>query len=85
MLKTLFYPWKKDEMDTTNMALDDKIKVFGMNIVSRFVGAIVRSITIFCGLGAIASGFMAGSLASLAFILLPAISIFLFFNSIFLK
>lgn len=83
--KTLFYPWKKDEMDTTNMALDDKMRAFGMNLVSRFVGFIIRSITIICGLGAITLSFIAGSFASLLFILLPAISIFLLFNSIFIK
>lgn len=72
-------------MDTTNMALDDQLRVFSMNLVSRFVGFCMRSLVIFFGMASISVGFVVGSLASLIFILLPAISIFLIFNSIFVK
>jgi len=80
LLKTLFDPWKKDEIDTTNMAMDDIIKVWFMNLISRVVGASVRSITIMVGLGAIAGVFIGSVLFFIGFILLPVLVVFLIIN-----
>ena len=77
LLKTLLQPWKKDEIDTTNMALDDKIRVWMMNLVSRLVGAIVRGGTIVIGLGAIIGTIITAILLLIGFILLPFIAIWL--------
>lgn len=82
MFRTLFDYWKKDEINTTNMALDDKIRVLMMNLVSRFVGAAVRSITIMVGLVIISGTILLTTLALCGFILLPFISIFLIINSL---
>ncbi len=64
------------------MALDDKIRVLMMNLVSRFVGAAVRSITIMVGLVIISGTILLTTLALCGFILLPFISIFLIINSL---
>jgi hypothetical protein len=77
LLKTLLQPWKKDEIDTTNMALDDKARVWMMNLVSRLVGAIVRGGTIAIGLGAIAGIVLIATVLLVGFILLPFIAIWL--------
>lgn len=53
LLRTLTQPWKRDEIDSSNLALDEKIRVLMMNLVSVFIGFTVRSITIFLGLMAI--------------------------------
>jgi len=77
LLRTLFQPWKRDEIDTTNMALDDRFRVWIMNLVSRLVGATVRGITIAIGLLAICGTFVLSVLSLIGFIGLPAISFWL--------
>ncbi|PIT97404.1 hypothetical protein COT77_01630 [Candidatus Berkelbacteria bacterium CG10_big_fil_rev_8_21_14_0_10_41_12] len=85
LLQTLFLPWKRDEIDTTNLALDDKIRVFFMNLVSRLVGAVVRLFTIFAGLIIVVITFAFGLAVPILFIALPFLGIFLIFNSIFVS
>lgn len=80
LFRTLLDPWKKDEIDTTNMSLDDIIKVWFMNLVARLVGASVRSITILAGLLLIGITFLASIIFFLGFIFLPAIIIYLIIN-----
>lgn len=82
LFRTLFDYWKKDEIDTTNMALDDKIKVLMMNLVSRFVGAAVRSITIGVGFLFIIVTLLLTVLALAFFYLLPAICLYIIINSL---
>ena len=72
-------PWKKDEVDMTNLALDDRIKVWGMNLVSRFVGFMVRAITISIGLLAIIFTVLAAIVCFAGFITFPIIIIFLLY------
>ena len=76
LLKSLFSPWKRDETDTSNMALEDKVKVLMMNLVSRLVGAVVRSGTILVGLLIISATFLASLAAVIGFILLPIILVY---------
>ena len=78
LLKTLFQPWKRDEIDTTNMSLQDKARVLMMNLISRLVGAVVRGGTILIGLGAIAAAFLLGICAAIVIVGLPAIAVILF-------
>jgi len=82
LLRTLFDYWKKDEIDMTNLALDDRIRVMMMNLVSRFVGATVRSITILVGLSVIVFIFLAMIVSYIGFILLPIIVIFFIINGL---
>jgi len=77
LFKTLLLPWKRDEVDTTNMSLDDRVRVIMMNLVSRVVGATVRGGTIAVGLGAILATIIATILALIGFISLPAIALYL--------
>ncbi len=82
LLKTLFDYWKKDDIDTTNMALDDKIRVLMMNLVSRFVGFTVRSITILVGLVIILLTVVLVMVSLVGFILLPLLCVALVIYSI---
>lgn len=77
LFKTLFQPWKRDEIDTTNMSLQDKARVLMMNLISRLVGAIVRGGTILIGLLAVAAAFLLGICAAIVIVGLPAIAIVL--------
>jgi hypothetical protein len=50
LIKTIFAPWKRDVISTENLSLNEKFQVMLMNLVSRFIGAVIRSITILIGL-----------------------------------
>lgn len=76
LLKTLLLPWKRDEIDTTNMSLDDRVRVMVMNLVSRLVGAIVRGGAIIIGLGAMLSTLIACIVTLALFLGLPLIALY---------
>lgn len=82
LFKTLLLPWKRDETDTTNMSLDDRVKVIVMNLVSRLVGATVRGITILIGLSLMVFEFIATTAALAGFILSPLVCFYLIFLSL---
>lgn len=82
LLRSLLSPWKRDETDTSNMALEDKVRVLMMNLVSRLVGAVVRSMTIFVGLATISFTFLATVVGVVGFVLLPVIFAYLIINAI---
>lgn len=84
LLKTLFLPWKRDEIDTSNMALDDKLRVLLMNLVSRLVGAVVRLGTVIIGISAIAGAGILGFVSLLVFILSPILAAILIVAGIFI-
>lgn len=84
LLKTLFLPWKRDEIDTSNMALDDKLRVILMNLISRLVGAVVRFGTVFVGIFLICSIWILGFLALILFILSPVLSATIIIAGIFI-
>jgi len=75
LAKTLFLPWKRDEIDTSNMALQDKFRVWIMNLVSRLVGLVVRLITISLGFATITLTAISGVLVSIVFMLLPLLGV----------
>lgn len=75
-------PWKKDEIDTTNMALDDIIRVWFMNLVSRLVGGAVRSLTILAGLFLIICSILFGIVCFIGFVFLPLIVVYLIINGL---
>lgn len=45
-LKTLFAPWKRDQISLENLSLQERFQVLILNITSRLIGAIVKLITI---------------------------------------
>jgi len=50
LLRTLFDPWKRDVSYVENPSLDMAVKIWAMNLFSRAIGFIVRTITILIGL-----------------------------------
>jgi len=71
LAKTLFLPWKRDEIDTSNMALQDKFRVWIMNLVSRLVGLVVRLVTISLGFATIVLTALSGVAVTVVFMVLP--------------
>ncbi|MDO8513653.1 MAG: hypothetical protein Q7S37_04080 [bacterium] len=49
LFRTLFSPWKRDEVPTDNLSLGDKFHVWVGNLATRFVAFIIRSFTIIIG------------------------------------
>ncbi|MCA9388871.1 hypothetical protein KC644_03895 [Candidatus Berkelbacteria bacterium] len=50
LFKTLFQPWKRDQISTDNLSLQDRFQVWTMNGVARLIGFAVRSAAIAVGL-----------------------------------
>jgi hypothetical protein len=50
LARTLFAPWKRDEFSSEGLALNDRVNIWAGNLATRFVAAIIRSLTIFVGL-----------------------------------
>lgn len=50
LLKTLFAPFRQDVIDTKNAPIGYKLQALGGNIISRFLGFLIRSTLIIIGL-----------------------------------
>lgn len=46
-LRTLFAPWKRDQIYYENLSLQQQLQVWLLNLTSRFVGFWVKAFTIF--------------------------------------
>jgi hypothetical protein len=77
LLRTLFAPWKRDEVDMGNLSLQDRFRVLMMNLVSRLVGAAVRGGTILVGMTSVILTTVGFFITIAGFILLPLLSILL--------
>ena len=82
LLKTLFLPWKRDEVDMTNMSLDDRLRVMLMNLISRLVGAVVRTGTIFVGTLSIIATALSALVALILFVASPLLALALIIGGI---
>ncbi len=82
LLKTLFLPWKRDEVDTTNMSLDDRLRVMLMNLISRLVGAVVRTGTIVVGILLIIATVLVAFIALVLFIFSPLLALALIIGGV---
>lgn len=82
LLRTLFDPWKRDAYHVENASLDIRMRIWLNNLISRFIGFIIRIFTIFLGLAATIL-FFAFFLALLCtWVLLPIVVLFLIFNGV---
>lgn len=82
LLQTLFDPWKRDIVAAENVSLDVRIRLLVENLTSRFIGFIIRLMTIAVGLlvTIISFGLLIAFL--LIWLLLPIIIILLIFNGL---
>lgn len=72
LVGTLFAPWKRDIQRTSNLPMDLMFRGIVDNLVSRLVGFVIRSVTIFIALGAITACFVAGLGTIIFWTLAPA-------------
>jgi hypothetical protein len=75
LLKTFFAPWKRDVISLQGLPLNVMLRVIMMNLVSRFIGAIIKTFVLIVYL-IILAGFILVSLTLLAtWIFLPIITV----------
>lgn len=66
--RTLFYPWKRDQIGYQGLSLEQQFQVWTLNLSSRFIGAFIKIFTILTFL-----------LVSLVFMILSIILIIFWF------
>ncbi len=73
LLKTLFFPWRRYQWTVSGRGFDigKYLEAFFSNLISRILGAIVRSIFIIIGLLTEFFIFLAGMILFLGWLILP--------------
>lgn len=82
LLRTLFDPWKRDISSAENASMQDLFQLWISNLVSRFIGFIVRLITIFTGLLVSSLVLILELAVILAWFAMPVIVIYLLINGL---
>jgi len=71
ILKTLFAPWKRDIAYARSTALEDRFQALIGNLVSRFIGFLIRIIFMFAAVMAIVLTIVFGSILFVVWPILP--------------
>ncbi|QQG50225.1 MAG: hypothetical protein HZB70_01395 [Candidatus Berkelbacteria bacterium] len=71
LFKTWVSPWKNDVLSAENISLSDQIHLWQMNLVSRFVGFVVRTMIIIVAIICLGVSGVLGGLALAFWIALP--------------
>jgi hypothetical protein len=71
---TLFAPWKRDQAGYRGLALNEKFYVLMMNLVSRFVGFLVKSMFFLIYLIFLAVLLLISGVAIIAWLLMPLLA-----------
>lgn len=74
-LATLFAPWKRDKVSYAGLSLQGKLQVSIWNLVSRLVGAVVKTFTLAAYLIVIAAYLVFGLVMFFVWLLFPLILI----------
>ncbi len=69
--KTLFDPWRHDEVDTSRLAVKDRFQALGQNLISRLIGFMLRSWAILTGYLMMGVIYIGTALFVLAWYLMP--------------
>jgi hypothetical protein len=82
LIRTIFDPWKRDAYTIENASLQDKLKLWLNNLISRFIGFVIRLFTIILGICATTLFFLVMILFFAAWFLLPIIILYLIINGV---
>lgn len=80
--KTLFNPWKRDSFSVENASLDVRLRLWLDNMISRLIGAIMRSFIIILGLAATILFFSLALIVFVVWLGLPIVVFFLIINGV---
>ena len=81
-LKTLFSVWKRDFTSYDGLSLKERFQVWTMNLASRFIGLIIKSITLFSFLIAIIIATALSLLMIVLWPVYPAVIVYIIFLGI---
>lgn len=82
LLKTLFLPWKRDIIRLVNPSIQQRLSQFMGNLVSRFMGVVVRSLTIIAGSLILLLVFVLSILVFILWFLLPFLGLYMIYRGI---
>lgn len=82
LASTLFAPWKRDIQRTSNLPIDLALKGVWDNILSRFIGFVIRSITILIAGGATLACLVGGMIVMVFWTLLPLFIVFIIWSGV---
>ena len=75
LIKTLFLPWKHDQISTDRLTLQQRFEVWGLNLMSRLIGAVVRAGAIMVGIAVLVALITLFSLLWLSWVLAPLLGV----------
>ncbi len=79
LARTLFAPWKRDEISMEGFSLGDKFHIWIENLATRFIAFIIRSITIGVGFASMAAWFVLGLILILLVLIWPLMCLVVFY------
>ncbi len=82
LMRTLFLPWKKDISKIVNPSLQERLNMFAINIISRFMGVLIRSLTIMAGYIIIILSIIAFIIIFITWLSLPFLIIYLIYRGL---
>lgn len=80
-LKTLFAPWKRDAISYDGLSLQQKFQVWSLNLASRLIGFMIKTMTVFCYLVFTVFLSIFAILAVVVWLFYPAIILFLIYRA----
>lgn len=84
-LKTLFAPWKRDMISYEGLTLQQKFQVWTLNLASRFIGALIKSMTLLSFLIFIVIISVISLVAMIIWLVYPIIIIYLIYRLLIRK
>lgn len=76
-LKTLFWPWKKDQTSYEGLPLQERFEILLMNLTSRFIGAVIKIFTIITFFLVLIVTVVVSSLVLLIWLIFPFLTLFM--------
>jgi len=85
LFRTLFAPWKKDQIVAQGLSLQETIQVLALNFVSRLVGFVIRTVVLFLSLVALLLLILITAFTLILWLILPFLVIGLIIFSFLAK
>lgn len=82
LVRTLFDPWKRDNYTVENASLETRMQILLNNLISRFIGFVIRLVTMLFGFMITAIFFIFILTVVLIWLMLPLVVLFLIINGL---
>lgn len=75
LLKTLFAPWKRDQISAEGQSLQQRFQVWSLNLTSRLIGAVVKLIVMLVFLAVASFALLLAIIAIIVWLLWPILTL----------